>query len=47
VREIRYATSRIARRITTPRSTQPQGDELEEELAVVVVVVGWEVVVVV
>jgi hypothetical protein len=39
----------MARRITTPRSTQPQGDVLDVVLVgvvVVVVVVGWVVVVV-
>jgi hypothetical protein len=33
--------------MTTPRSTQPQTDELDVDFAVVVVVVGWVVVVVV
>jgi hypothetical protein len=40
-------TSRIARRITTPRSTHAQGEVLDDDLAVVVVVVGWVVDVVV
>jgi hypothetical protein len=46
VREIKRRTNTIARRITTPRSTHPQGDVLDDDLAVVVVVVGWVVVVV-
>jgi hypothetical protein len=37
----------MASRIATPSSTQPHGDELDVELAVVVVVVGWVVDVVV
>ena len=37
----------MARRMTTPRSTHPQADELDVDLAVVVVVVGWVVDVVV
>jgi hypothetical protein len=38
----------MARRITTPRSTQPHGDVLEDDVVgvVVVVVVAWVVVVV-
>jgi len=47
VREIRKMTNPMARRITTPRSTQPHGDVLEDDFAVVVVVVGWVVDVVV
>jgi hypothetical protein len=44
---MRKTTSRMARRITTPRRTQPQDDELDADLAAVVVVVGCVVDVVV
>jgi hypothetical protein len=37
----------MARRMTTPRSTQPHGEVLDDDLADVVVVVGWLVDVVV
>jgi hypothetical protein len=37
----------MARRTTTPRSTHPHGDVLDDDFAVVVVVVGWVVDVVV
>jgi hypothetical protein len=37
----------MARRTTTPRSTHPHGDVLDDDLAVVVVVVGCVVDVVV
>jgi hypothetical protein len=40
VREIRRRTNKMARRMTTPRSTQPQGEVLDDDLATVVVVVG-------
>jgi hypothetical protein len=33
----------MARRTTTPRSTHPHGDVLDDDFAVVVVVVGWVV----
>jgi hypothetical protein len=39
-------TNKMARRITTPSSTQPHGEVLDDDVAVVVVVVGWVVVVV-
>jgi hypothetical protein len=47
VLEIRRRTNTMARRIKTPRSTHPQGVVLDDDLAVVVVVVGWVVDVVV
>jgi hypothetical protein len=37
---MRRTTSRMASRMTTPRSTHPQGEELDVDLAAVVVVVG-------
>jgi hypothetical protein len=37
----------MARRMTTPRSTHPQGDVPDDDFAVVVVVVAWVVDVVV